>query len=399
MALSPQKLKQIAIDLESLSNEFNANVNNQVKAYELQTIIRTKLTASQKEATAMRKFLTIKKPSTTVPKPLPPTPPPTPSPTPEPTPNPTPTPTKVNPFEGAKLRVNQNSVVGNWVKNNPNDPNINLVKKIAEQPATEWLGGWHTDIYTYIKNSLAEHKKLGTLPTYSIYNIPNRDNGSYSAGGANGKKEYIDWLKEIARAFKDAQFTSKAVFFYEADALGHTRDWDENKRNARYEIMRDGINVLNGIGTNIYTYIDVSFWWVYGDRNMVPLSEVSEMWKILKSSGIDKLAYGFVVNTSGYTDTETCYKRSKQLSDLWDGKTFVIDTSRNGNGESNDSNEPWCNPTGRAMGAKPLTLKMERLDANIHVKPAGESDGTCKGGPNAGEFFYARAVEMAKNAK
>ena len=39
------------------------------------------------------------------------------------------------------------------------------------------------------------------------------------------------------------------------------------------------------------------------------------------------------------------------------------------------------------------------LDAFVWIKRPGESDGECKNGPPAGQWFQARAVEMARNAK
>jgi endoglucanase len=87
----------------------------------------------------------------------------------------------------------------------------------------------------------------------------------------------------------------------------------------------------------------------------------------------------------------------KELSALVGGKHFVIDTSRNGNGpyEEGDPARRWCNPPGRALGETPTTRTAGPLvDAYLWVKRPGESDGECRGGPKAGQWWqrYARGL-------
>ena len=105
-------------------------------------------------------------------------------------------------------------------------------------------------------------------------------------------------------------------------------------------------------------------------------------------------AVGFSLNTSNYMATADEKAYGAQISSQTGGKTFVIDTSRNGNG----SNGEWCNPSGRALGAKPTLVGSGGLDALLWVKLPGESDGTCNGGPAAGAWFQRMALELARNA-
>ncbi len=77
------------------------------------------------------------------------------------------------------------------------------------------------------------------------------------------------------------------------------------------------------------------------------------------------------------------------------GWASVVDTSRNGLG----SNGEWRNPEGRAVGQLPTTKTKDPLvDALIWGKVPGESDGTCNGGPNAGEFWLDQALSLVRNA-
>ena len=50
-----------------------------------------------------------------------------------------------------------------------------------------WLGGWVTDIQHEVASAVSTITGSGSLPVFVAYNIPNRDCGSYSAGGANGE--------------------------------------------------------------------------------------------------------------------------------------------------------------------------------------------------------------------
>ena len=89
------------------------------------------------------------------------------------------------------------------------------------------------------------------------------------------------------------------------------------------------------------------------------------------------------------------------LSRLLGGAHFVIDTGRNGNGPAGNDVEglDWCNPPGRALGRDPTTDTGQRLvDAYLWVKEPGESDGTCRGAPPAGQWWPQYALELVRNA-
>jgi endoglucanase len=76
---------------------------------------------------------------------------------------------------------------------------------------------------------------------------------------------------------------------------------------------------------------------------------------------------------------------------------FIIDTSRNGRGSAPGG--AWCNPPGRALGTAPTTATGSPLvDAYLWIKYPGASDGTCNGGPPAGQWWPSYALELALNA-
>lgn len=101
-------------------------------------------------------------------------------------------------------------------------------------------------------------------------------------------------------------------------------------------------------------------------------------------------------------------------------KTFIIDTSRNGQGPWTPTvafpdAQTWCNPPQRGVGARPTTATASELvDAYVWIKVPGESDGQCSRGlgagdnvvdpiwgqvdPDAGVWFPAQALELARLA-
>ena len=118
----------------------------------------------------------------------------------------------------------------------------------------------------------------------------------------------------------------------------------------------------------------------------------------LKSANVAQ-ARGVSLNVSGYGWTDQSIGYGQQLvRALGGGKGFVIDTSRNGNGPA-PGNE-WCNPRGRALGIAPTTSTgAASLDAYLWIKTPGESDGTCNGGPSAGEWWQEIADELISNRR
>ena len=106
---------------------------------------------------------------------------------------------------------------------------------------------------------------------------------------------------------------------------------------------------------------------------------------------------GFATNVSNFQTDQDEQTYAEELSGLLGGAHYVIDSGRNGVGASDD----WCNPPGRAFGTEPVVAgdnDPEHQDAYLWVKPPGESDGECGGGPPAGEFWPERAREMANTS-
>jgi endoglucanase len=277
-----------------------------------------------------------------------------------------------NPFAGVTLYVNPNSTAAVAAKTNP------VFSRISDQPTAIWLtGGTEAEVYNQVKTVLADAGSK--LVTFVVYNIPNRDAGGQSSGGAADDKAYYAWCGSIDAAIKDAG-NPKVVFILEPDAMGFALKEDTTGKYKRFEYLKIANDILTK-NPNRYVYLDIAMW----NPDTQPMADA------IKASLIQNIR-GVALNTSGYTDTAACMKFGEAL-----GLPYVIDTSRNGKGPAPAGQ--WENVPGMALGANPLTLTGPHLDANLWIKIPGESDGADNGHPAAGQWDEKYAEELITNAK
>jgi endoglucanase len=270
-------------------------------------------------------------------------------------------------------------------KQNPGE--AALLAKIAAEPQASWYGSWSSDITTVVQSYMNAAERAGELGLMVAYNVPNRDCGQYSAGGARDSDEYSKWIEAFAAGIGDR----RAVVVLEPDALPLLEQClSKEDQGKRLELIAHSVEVLEA-RPGVAVYIDA------GHSSWVPAAEMAQR---LKRAGIDK-ARGFALNVSNFQpDAELIEYGKAVVAALGTDTHFIIDSGRNGNGAAPTSDESWCNPEGRALGRPPSADTGEpALDAFVWIKRPGESDGECKNGPAAGQWFQARAVEMARNAK
>ncbi|MDG4863157.1 glycoside hydrolase family 6 protein, partial [Streptomyces sp. T-3] len=262
-----------------------------------------------------------------------------------------------------------------------------LIRKIAEQPVGQWIGTENPEDEARGFTEAAE--KVDRDALLVLYNIPHRDCGKYSKGGAADGNAYRAFIDSVAKGIGDRN----ATVILEPDALLHLVDGctPGEFHEERYALLNEAIGKLKALKNTK----------VYLDGGNPGVAKPDSFWEPLKWAGVDK-ADGFAVNVSNFFTTEDSTAFGKELSAKVGNKPFVIDTSRNGNGPYTEGNpdERWCNPPGRALGETPTTKTAdEQVDAYLWVKRPGESDGTCKGGPKAGEWWPEYALELAKASK
>ena len=288
-----------------------------------------------------------------------------------------------NPFAGKRLYVDPNSAARkqaeSWKRSRPAD--AALMQRIGDQPQVTWLGDWNRNIRSDAQTMIARITAAGALPVFVVYNIPNRECGSYSAGGAGNGDAYRRWILDLARALNN----HPSVIILEPDALAGNDCLPARLKDERYVLIRDAVTALNASGAAVY--IDA------GHAGWKPANEMATR---LNNAGMQN-ATGFSLNVSNYQSTSSNIAYGNSISRLVGGKHYVIDTSRNGSGRA--TNE-WCNPGGQALGPAPTTNTGQPLvDAYLWIKTPGESDGTCNGGPKAGAWWAEYALELSKAAQ
>ncbi|GAA1414212.1 glycoside hydrolase family 6 protein [Streptomyces thermospinosisporus] len=258
------------------------------------------------------------------------------------------------------------------------------IRKIAEQPVAEWISPENPQEQARGYTEAAD--KAGRTALLVLYNIPHRDCGQYSQGGAADGNAYRAFVDAVAKGIGDRP----ATVILEPDAVLHLVDGctPQQFHEERYDLLSGAVDKLTAL-KNTRVYLDA------GNAGWGNPDQIHEA---LKRAGIDK-ADGFAVNVSNFYTTEDSIDYGKQLSSKVGNKPFVIDTSRNGNGPYTEgkADERWCNPPGRALGETPTVKTADPLvDAYLWVKRPGESDGECKGGPKAGQWWADYALELAK---
>ncbi|MEU7244346.1 glycoside hydrolase family 6 protein [Streptomyces sparsogenes] len=267
------------------------------------------------------------------------------------------------------------------------DDEARLIQRIAEQPVAEWLGVDDPEGEARGFTEAADEEERDALLVF--YNIPHRDCGQYSKGGAADGDAYRAWLDKAVRGIGDRATT----VVLEPDALPHAVDGCTPKRflEERYDLLTGAVDKLKGL-PRTKVYLDAGNpHWIKDPRRMA---------EPLRRAGLRK-ADGFALNIANYQTTEDNKVYGKKLSALVGGKPFVIDTSRNGKGPVPGKEDPeaWCNPKGRALGETPTVHTGDpAVAAYLWIKRPGESDGTCKGGPQAGRWWPRYALDLARNA-
>jgi endoglucanase len=285
-----------------------------------------------------------------------------------------------NPFAGQRLYVDPNSTAKKQAetlrRSRPQD--AELLAMIADKPVARWLGDWVHDIGREVDFAVSNISRAGALPVFVAYNIPGRDCGLYSAGGARGGDAYRKWIKSFAEGVKGR----RAIVILEPDGLASMDCLTPQGQADRLVLMREAVQTLKRHRVTVYIDAGAANW---------RTPEV--MAQRLKAVDIEA-ADGFTLNVSNYQANAATIAYGEKLSKLLNGKHFLIDTSRNGLGTTE-----WCNARGQALGVAPTTNTGHPLvDAFLWVKQPGESDGTCQGGPKAGAWWTEIALELSRAA-
>ncbi|MBB1243353.1 glycoside hydrolase family 6 protein [Streptomyces durbertensis] len=266
------------------------------------------------------------------------------------------------------------------------DDDARALRRIADRAAAVWPSG--EDPRPEIHRAIQGARRDGGTVVLVAYNIPHRDCGQYSAGGAPDAAAYRKWLEEFAEGIGD----QPALVVLEPDAVPHLVDGctPPVHHAERTALLGEAVDRLKR-QPRTRVYLDAG--------NPSWITDPDDLVEPLRASGMER-ADGFSLNVSNFQSDEDVTRYGRRLSEALDGKTFVIDSSRNGSGPLGAGREDdWCNPPGRSLGRAPTFETGDPLvDAYLWIKRPGESDGECRGGPPAGAWWPDYALGLARNA-
>jgi endoglucanase len=264
-----------------------------------------------------------------------------------------------------------------WASSDPTD--AAEISNIASEPQGFWFGSWSGDVQSAVSSVVGAAAAAGKVPVLVAYDIPHLDCGS---GGASSSTAYESWISSFAAGIG----SGRAIVVVEPDALASMSCLSASDQSTRVSLISYAASVLKQhAGASVYLDIGHSGW-----------LSASDAASRLNSAEVGR-ADGFSLNVSNFDWTSSEVAYGNQVSSLVGGKHFVVDTSRNGLGP--DPSGQWCNPSRRALGDAPTLATGQPLaDAYLWVKRPGESDGTCNGGPAAGQWWASYALGLAERA-
>jgi endoglucanase len=269
-----------------------------------------------------------------------------------------------------------------YVAANPSVAGAAYFARMGRAPVAQWFGDWDANVQSDVNTYVSAAAATGAVPQLVLYNIPNRDCGGYSVGGANGVSVYTQWAQQVAAGIGNRT----AVVIVEPDALGALDCLPAASQQDRLQSIAQAVTILKTHAqTAVYIDAGTAYW-----------QSAATMATRLKAANVAN-ADGFSLNISYFGSTSASQNFGNQLSSLIGHKHYVIDTSRNG--ANHAVSGALCNPSWAAFGQEPTTNTGSALnDGLLWIKIPWESDGPCNGSPNPGIPFWSYAIQLAQNA-
>lgn len=287
-----------------------------------------------------------------------------------------------NPFEDGTFYVwpdSQASAAADAAEQSGRTTDAARLERISEVPTAVWLTPEalpRGQVGTFARDIAVTAAEAGQVAVFVVYGVTDRDCTGVESAGGLPPDEYAAWVGEIAAALGAAD--TAAIAIVEPDGLSATFECGNTEE--RVGLLAGAIGSL--VDADVPTYVDAG----HSDWR-----GVDEMAALLRDVGVDRVR-GFSTNVAGYQSDEDERAYADDLSAALDGAHYVVDTGRNGA----PSTSEWCNPPARLLGDESAVVDDgSAQDARFWIKPPGESDGQCNGGPQAGSFWPERALAMA----
>ena len=288
---------------------------------------------------------------------------------------------------GTHFYQDPGSQVARWVAANTGDYRQPVIaSRIAGQAQAVWFSSYHPATVTSdVSRVTSAAAAAGQVPVLAVYEIPNRDCGGASAGGAPDLASYDSWVRSFAAGLGSGQ----SIVILEPDSIALTTCLSSQQQADRFASLSRAGAAIHAAAPNAKVYFDGghSAW-----------NSAAEQASRLRSAGVLSNADGFSTNVSNFNTTSSEVGYDKAILAALGNPSHlhaVVDTSRNGNGPA--AGGAWCDPSGRALGDYPTADTGDpAIDAFLWIKPPGEADG-CAG--SAGTFLPDVAYALATGAR
>jgi endoglucanase len=288
-----------------------------------------------------------------------------------------------------------------WVrwKRSGETTKANQIWKLAREPRFRWFGKFtaprmQKKIRGYLDRVQCDQP--GTVPLMVVMRHQGKGcSGTYRAGGVAEDRRTMRWYDDFA----DSVGNNRVVIAFEPDSLGTVDCLARDRRKARLDVLRYGVNRLSQL-PNATIYLEA------GASDWEPAARTA---KQLRYIGISKVR-GFMLNVTHHDWTRANILHGLQISRMVGGKHFIINTSYNGRGPLHYRKwinrakhkwrtiNVWCHPGLRGLGPAPTTATANPMvDAYMYINRPGYSAGSCNGGPlPVGTWWPARALMYAE---
>jgi endoglucanase len=276
-----------------------------------------------------------------------------------------------------------NSEAAVWVRAHADDPRAaKIAAAIVHVPTAQWFGSWNHDVQAAVHQYVDAANAAHQTPMLVAYNIPGRDCGGASAGGADDADAYRAWID----AFSQGVGKSKAMVVVEPDSLAQLDCFKTPEtQQARLDLLRYAVSRLRLNAPEADVYLDA------GNAHWIAADVMANR---LHDAGIDEVK-GFALNVSNFYTAQESLAYANAVNELLSNrfgftKSVVVDTSRNGNG----SEGQWCNPASARLG-EPTGEPAGQIWL-AWIKNPGNSDGPCGIAPTvkAGVFSPDLAAHL-----
>ena len=356
-----------------------------------------------------------------------------------------------NPFEGRTLFVNpsyRESIEKAAQQVSENELKGKILK-LRDVPTAIWIDRISAiplmePALKTARNEMAARNR-SVIVTFVIYNLPERDCAAYASAGElkasdrgleRYKEEYITPIRKILQAYADVP----TALIIEPDSLPNlATNLGVPKCASAASLYREAsVHAIKALSLpHTALYLDTAHGgWLGWPDNLRKMAQIFK--EVLDQAGGAQLIRGFATNVANYSplsrpnpdpNPESYYQFNPSRDELTfvanlkaqlesvgiTGKSFVIDSSRNGQPASRKDWGNWCNIQGAGIGVRPTVSPSTSVDAYLWVKPPGESDGisdssarrfdikctsvdSMLGAPEAGQWFQEHFKVMVRNA-